>query len=490
MFRFFSFSKILATIAVISFSLSLVSYNVNVNAESSDIKLANDTTAPTVSIGSGNVAQQNMPAEGATVPLPNTPTNTNGPFHENTVSGVLPVYGTAYDPSGIYEIHLRFIKENTLVAPEQSTSCPIYRNPTGVYNCGIFAYTQGKPTAFVEGLNGQQLLANVDTNQITQTQGNGWYWIILGAQDIPGNYSNTDLEYWHRDPRIRVYINNTTLSIDDNYTSPIQPGYACGIGSALQNDGLRLTVNNFESNYSIQARYRVGGNPTFTSWSTLSNGYLGGSLTLPAVYPGVAMFEAANTGNTQAGEAAWEVRVIDNSDNTILATDSIIYTIVTDPQSNICGYVPTVDTVDLQTAINPAQASGYLGDNVTFNITTSNASIFDVANVSNTVCLPNQLQFVSATAPYQATTINGKSCGIFSFNPLAANSSQGISVTARIIQNTVPSVTITSVATFNDSTKNETLLTNNTSSSVVTVLSNASSKVPDLVRTGGAGVGK
>ena len=186
------------------------------------VRLANsDTTAPTVSVGSGNNGEtpENM-TDYPFTPVKNNPTNSNGPAHNQKIKGTFDVWGTVNDTNGIQNFHLRVIKDNTVSSSpwEQSVTCGgQHINPVGVYNCGFFAYTRGKPDSFTESPT-QQKLATIDTTQFSQ--GDGTYWIILGAQDENGNFSNTDTEYWHKDSRIRITIDNTppTLQFQDkNY---------------------------------------------------------------------------------------------------------------------------------------------------------------------------------------------------------------------------------------------------------------------------------
>lgn len=159
-----------------------------------------------------------------------------------------------------------------------------------------------------------------------------------GTYFVSAQYLDEDID-WGIDLH-EITINNTPVApalpvveIDEAYAN-ISNGYACGTGSALSDDGLRVLVSNWNStDHVLQARYFTQGG-SYTSWMNLAG--------IPNVIVNVsgtdAEFIYANTGNTPDGSAGWEVRVIDSTTQEVLSnTDSVTYIVTNDLDSFACG---------------------------------------------------------------------------------------------------------------------------------------------------------
>lgn len=109
-------------------------------------------------------------------------------------------------------------------------------------------------------------------------------------------------------------------------------GQACGVGNAWDDDGLKVDVTNWKAGYKLLGRYFIAGG-SFVSWFNLST--LG-----PIDVIGTnASFFTPNSGNSPAGPAGWEVKVVDTLNNDLSNTDSLNYTINSDASSEACGGV-------------------------------------------------------------------------------------------------------------------------------------------------------
>ncbi len=123
---------------------------------------------------------------------------------------------------------------------------------------------------------------------------------------------------------------------------------ACGIGSALPNDGLRFQATNLPTGAKVQARYKIGGG-AYNDWADMSS--FAGFLTITPITGGNEFF-LTNTGLSPAGAAGWNIRIVDDTNNPIMLdptsgsllpvqiqSDTYVgveYTITTDPQSAAC----------------------------------------------------------------------------------------------------------------------------------------------------------
>ncbi len=107
---------------------------------------------------------------------------------------------------------------------------------------------------------------------------------------------------------------------------------ACGIGSALTDDGLTVNITNWQAGYVLQGRYFTSGG-SFSGWFNLGPW---GTFSLSG---SDASFFADNSGNSSSGPAGWEVRVLDASSAVVSNVDSANYTITTDPSALPCDAV-------------------------------------------------------------------------------------------------------------------------------------------------------
>ncbi|MFH0772758.1 MAG: signal peptidase I [bacterium] len=301
-----------------------------------------DVTAPVVSVGQGNnVAPINYPGN-SYIPLLNTPSNT-GPIHNGTYSGMIPVYATATD-AHFKNYHFRIVKEGSTDANTCGASLGDPSNQ-GYNKCG-YPYSTVKTASLSNGL--------IDTINTALLPGNGTYWLIIGAIDETGNRTagpTSASNYWHRDPRIRIYVDNTppTVTIDEVFGHKIN-GYECGIGSAVSNDGLKINITNWHTNYTLQGRYKIGGGD-FGGWVNLTEGLWGsGHFT----YTGTsASYTMMNTGSSPAGIAGWEARVLDGSTNQTGNTGTSTYIITTDPDHLACNGLMTMGYQTAETGTLP-----------------------------------------------------------------------------------------------------------------------------------------
>lgn len=122
---------------------------------------------------------------------------------------------------------------------------------------------------------------------------------------------------------------NPVVTIDPTSLQAVN-NIACGIGNAWDNDGLTVNIENWNSGYVLQGRYFVAGG-SFSGWFDLSPW---GTFTVTG---DDATFFAGNTGDSPAGAAGWEIRVVDSGSQVISNIDSLNYTISTDPVSAACG---------------------------------------------------------------------------------------------------------------------------------------------------------
>jgi signal peptidase I len=174
----------------------------NASAWSDTCSITYDSNAPVVSIGSGNngATPENYTGNG-NIPISNTPNNI-GPVHGNAYAGTIDIYGTVTDPN-LAGWHLRIIKDGTTI---DSHSCgDTLGNPEnqGYGKCGYLFTMTGTNT------KNNQLITTLDT---TKLGGDGTYWLILGAIDTLNQRTAGPIsiaDYWHRDPRIKIIVDNT-----------------------------------------------------------------------------------------------------------------------------------------------------------------------------------------------------------------------------------------------------------------------------------------
>ncbi len=116
-------------------------------------------------------------------------------------------------------------------------------------------------------------------------------------------------------------------------TSQLVGGNACGIGSAIANDGLEVSVQNWYDEYTLEGRYFINGG-SFSSWFNLATL---GTLNVSGINANIFL---DNSGDSPAGLAGWEVRVVDATMTPIGNLDTLNYNIVTSLNSFACQGVP------------------------------------------------------------------------------------------------------------------------------------------------------
>ncbi len=153
-------------------------------------------------------------------------------------------------------------------------------------------------------------------------------------------------------------------------------GQACGVGSAWDDDGLKVNVANWSSGYKLMGRYfNAGGG--FVAWADMQN-Y--GALTVTGSN---AQLIAMNTGNSPAGSAGWEVKVINAGGNDISNTDALNYTINTDSTSKVCGGVE-IWWYKVESYKDTLGAASPLAANGTWTAEVKDSNGLSVGAVSNT----------------------------------------------------------------------------------------------------------
>ncbi|MFW5719678.1 MAG: hypothetical protein ACOCXT_01465 [Candidatus Dojkabacteria bacterium] len=158
-----------------------------------------DTTAPVVSIGSGNNGADGTRENSASLPEPrdNEPQN-SGPAHGSTVNGTVSVHGTATDEN-MYRYHFRIIADGETEAGKNAG--------TNGFNQGGYVYTEVVysdlgPDGQIDFDNNTDGIQGLDTTLLED----GCYWMIIGARDEANNRSDSNRD---RDPRVRICIDNT-----------------------------------------------------------------------------------------------------------------------------------------------------------------------------------------------------------------------------------------------------------------------------------------
>lgn len=146
---------------------------------------------------------------------------------------------------------------------------------------------------------------------------------IVMASELPTSYPEE--EQPQRDP-VRLDILSDSLINDE--------GLTCGIPDENFSKGLYVTIQNWYADYILEGRSFTGGNP-FSSWSDLTE--------LPdsqlTVNNTNATFFLSLQTQIPAGAAGWEFRVLDSEGLVVSNIATINYTVVTDPDAEICGGV-------------------------------------------------------------------------------------------------------------------------------------------------------
>jgi len=190
----------------------------------------------------------------------------------------------------------------------------------------------------------------------------------------------------------------STIDIDESRNEVYLDGYACGVGSAIADDGFAITLDNWYSDlYTLQGRYFISPSIDFpldpeANWINLG---AWGSFT--SVDENTVTFFANNSGDTVPGLGGWQVRVVDQYGNIKSDVTSYTYSIegaehqacagiVVDPEFSITK-TASVETADLE-------------DTFTYTITTTN-----VGEVTSDASVSDELPL---EVDYQSHTINGE----------------------------------------------------------------------------------
>lgn len=147
-----------------------------------------------------------------------------------------------------------------------------------------------------------------------------------------------------------TYASQPVVTIDRAYAFPVTQNQACGIGSALNNDGLRVTVSNWLTGYKLQyISFANGNNANFDSESTWTDW----GFNQPTINGTTATFEIPNSGNNSAGQAGWKARIFSTLNSSAVGNkDFIIYDIISDSNSKVCGAKTELEVCKVDTLGN------------------------------------------------------------------------------------------------------------------------------------------
>lgn len=184
----------------------------------------------------------------------------------------------------------------------------------------------------------------------------------------------------------------STIDIDESRNEVYVQGHACGVGSAIADDGFAITLDNWYGDfYTLQGRYFISPSTDFPADPESGWFNLGAWGTFTSVDANTVTFFANNSGNTVAGLAGWQVRVVDQNGNIKSDVTSYTYSIegaehiactgvIEDPEFTIVK-TASVDTADVE-------------DTFTYTITVTNSSEVS-SDVSMTDELPYEVDYVS-----------------------------------------------------------------------------------------------
>lgn len=183
-----------------------------------------------------------------------------------------------------------------------------------------------------------QLLGTWDTTLVPD----GQYTIKLEARDLAGNKEPncapcltdpddpTDSIDW-----VTVIVNNTpppVVDIDESFVQMVN-GYACGIGEALPDDGIKIQITNWNPSFTLQGRYYIAGG-SYSEWFNLTEGLWGNGHF--EYVDTSAIYTLMNTGDSPAGPAGWQARVLNGVGSPTGNTDQVDYIIIPDEDSLAC----------------------------------------------------------------------------------------------------------------------------------------------------------
>ncbi|HEX9007857.1 MAG TPA: hypothetical protein VF837_01190, partial [Patescibacteria group bacterium] len=155
---------------------------------SSSMRLPQDTTPPSISIGNGNG------------------NNNTGPLHLGIYKDALDVYASVSDEH-LSNYHFRIIKDGNRDSHNCGNTLGNAENQ-GYGGCG---YIYNQVTSQTENID-NGLIANLDTKKFG---GDGKYWLILGAADEAGNRAAPN---YLNDPRVAIIVDNSGPETPTNST--------------------------------------------------------------------------------------------------------------------------------------------------------------------------------------------------------------------------------------------------------------------------------
>jgi len=233
--------------------------------------------------------------------------------------------------------------------------------------------------------------------------------VIVSGSSSPTNpqehyFDGITLDFKNQEPQFFNFVKSVpTVTIDKTFIKILEDE-ACGIGSAWDDDGLKINVTNWHDSYKLMGRYFTAGGD-YGGWFDLAPITVNGSN---------ASFFTPNSGNSPAGSAGWEVKVVDASGNIVSNIDSVTYSINTDLSSLVCGGV----TVALCKADDSSQPLGGWTVGLAQQTPEFNDKI-PVASASGTnVSLPAGDHVVFASGTYRYGSSDMIADAGFSYRPL------------------------------------------------------------------------
>ena len=152
--------------------------------------------------------------------------------------------------------------------------------------------------------------------------------VVYAAEEIPTSFPNEEPTRGE----VRVDI------LEDGFS--YANGTICGLGDAFSDDGLKLTIQEWYSDYKLWARYTD--TQSTTGWFDLV-GLPGSEFTTNETN---ATYFLPLTGDLDPLDATWEVRVSDNQ-NTTLGEDLFRFHVITNQEYVVCGgtYQPGIYSI-------------------------------------------------------------------------------------------------------------------------------------------------
>lgn len=147
--------------------------------------------------------------------------------------------------------------------------------------------------------------------------------------------NNQDFSAWSE--WCNITLNNFTPAPTITIDQPaymLVSGFSCGIGNLVQNDMLRIIVNNWDASYTLQGSYLEGGG-SYNNWFNLTNGTMTNGVFIETT--DTAIYLWLNDRDWMPGPASWRVRVIDSNGDQIGTTVTFNFQVTTDPTHLACG---------------------------------------------------------------------------------------------------------------------------------------------------------